>query len=207
MNKLIILSLISLLTLVGYSVKQEDKENGNKRAFYECKEPLDIDSSLFEVKPSKLYFSFNTDKKPKKLKSLGYVWLEDNPKKYFTAYLINTSKSTLSAKKQDGSLIMIQEALNENGKWIPIEYWVYSGCGNSYFNPLKLESGKYVMIPIKKYSGNFKTKIRLKLKTNSKVLYSYPFEGSIDKSQFKKETEDVNGILYQGPANYLDDKK
>lgn len=206
LNKLILLSLISLFVLSGFSILQENKKDGNKRAFYECKEPVDIDTSLFDIKQGELYFQFNMKLKPSKLKSLDFVWLEDNPKGYFTAYLINTTDSTFSAKRQDGSLIMIQEALNEKGKWIPIEYWVHSGCGNSYFNPLKLDSGKYIMIPIKKYSGNFKTKIRLKLKAGKTIFYSEPFQGEIDKSQFKKETEQVDGILYHGPANYLNDK-
>lgn len=206
MNKLTILSLISLFVLTGFSINQEDKTEGNQRAFYECSEPTDIDKSLIDVKQGELYFQFNTEQEPKNLKSMNFVWLKDDPKGYFTAYLINSSESTFSAERQDGSLIMIQEALNEQGKWLPIEYWVYSGCGNSYFNPLKLESGKSVMVPIKKYSGNFKTKIRLKLKAGKTTFFSESFAGAIDKSQFNKETEQVNGILYHGPADYLDDK-
>jgi len=177
---------------------------GNQEAYYETSKPLRINKSLFEYKRGKTYFSFNKNLSPKNLKSKGFVWLENEPKGYFTAYLINASDTIFNAEKQDGSLIMIQEAIDENGKWKPIEYWVYSGCGNSYFNPLILKPGKYVMIPIKQYNGNFKTKFRLKMKKDKSIFYSEEFEGNIEKSQFEKHSENVNGILYYGPADYLD---
>jgi len=182
---------------------QEDILKGNQRAFYVCSEPMDIDSTKIDLKSDKIYFHFNVKDSPKNLKSMGFAWLKDNPDGYFTGYLVNTMGATFSAERQDGSLIMIQEALDKDGNWKPIEYWVYSGCGNSYFNPLKLDSGKYVMIPIKKYSGKFKTKIRLKFKYGNDILYSNSFESSINVSLFEKETDDVHGILYHGPANYL----
>jgi hypothetical protein len=198
-----IIILISLLSICSSTFAQEDILKGNQRAFYECTEPTDIDSNLINLKSDKIYFQFNLEDSPKNLKSMDFAWLEDNPDAYFTGYLVNTSDSTFSAERQDGSLIMIQEALDEEGIWKPIEYWVYSGCGNSYFNPLKLDSGKYVMIPIRKYSGKFKTKIRLKFKYGSEILYSDSFEGSLNMSVFEKETDDVHGILYHGPASYL----
>lgn len=130
--------------------------------------------------------------------------LKDNPGNYFMAYLVNTSDSAFIAKRQDGSLIMIQEAMDDNGEWKPIEYWVNSGCGNSYHHPLKLDPGKYVMIPIKQYQGKFKTRFRLKLKTARAIFYSEVFEGSMERSQFERKMGNVRGILYNGPANYLD---
>lgn len=199
------LLLFSILILfIGLSLKKDGAQIGNQRAYYECKEPAKIDSSLFKVELGKTYFVFNTKLLPTNLKAKHFVWTEDNPKDHFTAYLINTSDSTFKADRQDGSLIMIQEAIDLKGQWKPIEYWVRSGCGNSNFNPLELDSGMYIMIPIKQYSGNYDTKMRLKMKVNNKLFYSEPFEGSMDKRQFEKQTNTVNGILYHGPASYLD---
>lgn len=202
MNRRIFFFIPIVILLSSFHIKTD---KGNQRAFYECTEPLNIDTALFDLKQGQTYFYFDQNSKPKKLKSNGFVWLDDNPKNYFTAYLINASDSTFNAERQDGSLIMIQEAINGKGEWKPIEYWVYSGCGNSYFDPLKLDSGKYVMIPIKQYHGSFKTKFRLKMKKDKTLFYSETFEGSIEKSQFQKQTANVNGILYHGPANYLDE--
>lgn len=195
--------LLPILMLFSFS----NNNLGNQRAFYECSKPMDVDTITQKARLGEVYFRFIIDKEPKNLKSLNFTWLEDNPTGYFIAELINMSDSTFSVPKQDGSLMMIQEALDERGSWIPIEYWVYSGCGNSYFNPLMLDSGKCVMIPIKKYEGNFKTKMRLKLKTKISIFYSASFDGSIDKSLFKKEKQNVEGILYNGPASYFDEKE
>ena len=200
------ISLYSVLfILVTAFTGSNPEKKGNQRAFYECTDPLDIDSSLFVPKKGKVCFYFDTKRSPAHKDFTDFIWY-DNAKAtdYFTAYLVNASDSSFTAKRQDGSLIMIQEALDEKGKWLPIEYWVYSGCGNSYFDPLELGSGKYVMIPIKKYTGSFQTKIRLRFLQGNKLYCSEPFDANIDKSQFKKETENVNGILYHGKANYLE---
>jgi hypothetical protein len=196
----LIFFVLVISTLCGF----DSNEKGCQRAFYECTDALLIDSSLFEINPGKVYFNFNLKLKPKNLKSQGFIWLKDNSGDYFTGYLINTSDSTINYRIQDGSLIMIQEALDKNGKWKPIEYWVKSGCGNSYFDPLELKPGTYSMIPIKKYTGNFKTKFRLKLKNYKEIFYSDTFNGSINETQFETPSENVEGILYHGPASYLD---
>ena len=188
----------------GVSFAQQDTLEGNRRALYECSDPIDVDSNTMVLKENKIYFQFNTEQRPTDLKAKDFYWLPDNPEGYFTAYLINTTDTTFSANRQDGSLIMIQEALDENGKWNPIEYWVYSGCWNSYFSPLKLNAGKCVLIPIKKYTGTFKTKIRLKFKYGDHIMYSHSFDGSINQTQFRQKDAPVFGILYHGPASYLD---
>ena len=60
-------------------------EKGNQRAFYECTEPINIDTTLFEVREGQTYFYFNKSLKPNKMKSKGFVWLDDKPKNYFIA--------------------------------------------------------------------------------------------------------------------------
>ena len=178
-------------------------ENGNQRANYDCSKPRQIDKKLKPLKQGQTYFHFNKKLSPKHLKSQDFVWRDNDKEKYFIAYLINTTDSTFKTELQDGSLIMIQEALNEKNEWQPIEYWVNSGCGNS-FEPLNLEPGKYVIIRIIQYAGSFKTKIRLKMRKDRSIFYSEPFEGTVNKSQFEKQIENVGGIEYYGPPNYLD---
>lgn len=197
------ITLISLLICFGVVHAQKDNSKGNQAAFYECSEPIDIDSNQIDLKPGKLYFQFNTNHAAHNLKSMNFIWLDNKPKGYFIAYLVNLTDSVFTADRQDRSLIMIQEALDEDGNWKPIEYWTYSGCGNSYFDPLKLDPGKCVLVPIKKYSGSYKTKIRLKFKIGNYIIYSDTFEGTINKLQFEKENGNVHGILYHGPASYL----
>lgn len=199
-----ILVIIIFFGLFSLTSAIEESLKGNQRASYKCSESIDIDHTKIKLKKNKIYFHFNKNESPKDIKSLNKFKLKDKVDKYFIGYLINTTDSTFSATRQDGSLIIIQEAIDKDGKWKPIEYWVFSGCGNSYFRPLVLKSGQYVIIPIKKYSGNYKTKIRLKFRYGKDLIYSEPFEGSINLSLFIKETKNVEGILYNGPASYLD---
>lgn len=178
---------------------------GNTRANYYCKNfqfsVIDLDP---KVEPNQVYFIVNNQRTMSEAEAQSLKWDLEERNNYILAYLVNTTDNNFYAKKQDGSLIMIQEAMDENGNWQPIEYWVYSGCGNSYFNPLDLASQQYIAIPIRKYSGSFDTQIRLKLKASDElIIYSEPFEGSIHKAQLNKQTKSVNGILYRGPASYL----
>lgn len=202
MKKIILLILLSPFVLFA----QDSIPQGNQRAWYPTSVQKGIDSTTVLKVSNQVYFQFHPQETADSLTNFSSLYRLGNPDDYFFTYLVNTTDSSYSVELQDGSLIMIQEAINENGNWMPIEYWVYSGCGNSYFNPLKLESGKTVKIPTKKYSGDFKTQVRLKFRNRTQLIYSDPFETSINKSLFKKETGEVHGILYHGHANYLDDE-
>jgi len=194
------------LLLCSHFIIAQNNLHGNQRAYYECSDSIyNIDTTIIKVLPNKVYFQFNTTDTLTKTQLESFHWLKHTKADFFSCYLINTTDSTFNASRQDMSLIMIQEALDKDGNWQPIEYWVYSGCGNSYFYPLELIPNTCVLVPIIKYTGDYETKIRLKFKYDKKVIYSTSFNGSIQKSQFKKESKTVNGILYHGPANYLND--
>lgn len=79
----------------------------------------------------------------------------------------------------------IQEAKDINGNWKPIEYYYnFGGCGNPESYYFKLLSKNYMIYPIIKYGGNFKTKLRVKLYNKGNIYYSNEFEGFINQSQF-----------------------
>lgn len=196
--------LFVLILLSGVMIGKDFEIEGNQKALYKFSKELDINTNHIDARPGELYFQFNLDQSYESLTTLDMKWLERYSKSHYIAYLVNMTDSSFSAKAQDGSLLIIQEALDENNKWQPIEFWVPSGCGNSYFNPLRLDSGKCILVPIKKYNGNYKTKFRLKFNFGKSIMYSDTFEGSLDKSQFRKLSNEVDGILYQGPAIYFD---
>jgi hypothetical protein len=207
MNEVLLIFFGSIVALPAHGQfrSEHDAAHGAQSAFYECSVPLPLDPGKFNARPGQLYFQFDTASHPKGLKALKFTWLPDEPTGYFTAFLINTTDSILNARQQDGSLIMIQEALNTKGEWAPIEYWTYSGCGNSYFSRLVLPPGQCALLPIRQYSGPFLTKLRLKWKNGTRTLYSDSFEGSIEPGQFNRLTAPVEGILYHGPASFLED--
>jgi hypothetical protein len=193
-----------LTSVLLMSFIRTEQPKGTQRASYYCTVGKPIDGDINIQKSDKLYFEFHQEKELLKANFPNYYWKNIDQKDFFTAYLVNTESKIFNCKRQDGSLIMIQEAKDENGIWAPIEHWVYSWCGNSYFDPLKLESGHYATFPVKRYSGSYKTEIRLKLHTGTEVIYSDSFTGSINRNQFKKEVSEQSEFNRYN-ANYLDE--
>ncbi|WP_146190703.1 hypothetical protein [Polaribacter aquimarinus] len=97
-------------------------------------------------------------------------------------YIQNTTSDTISLSHQDYSIYILQEAMDKNGLWKPIEYWESSDCGNS-FGEIKIEPNEIIQTESAKYSGDFKTKIRFKLSENNKVYYSNAIEGNINPNK------------------------
>lgn len=100
----------------------------------------------------------------------------------FPVYIYNPTKNPLRIEEQDGRIMMIQEALDSNGQWRPIEAWQFSDCGNSY-GGVVLRPDYYIMIKIVKYKGSYETLLRLKMINKDEIIYSKPFRGSINLSQ------------------------
>ncbi len=127
-------------------------------------------------------------KTQKLIDSLGYAirrqaWEENKSfVRGFPVYIVNKSKHSVRVEEQDGRLMIIQEALDKSGQWKPIEFWQFSGCGNSY-GGVALRPEYYIMTKVYKYKGDFETKLRLKMLNDTVVYYSQPFIGSINLTQ------------------------
>ncbi|NBL64333.1 hypothetical protein GV828_03845 [Flavobacterium sp. NST-5] len=96
----------------------------------------------------------------------------------------NNSEKTIELLTQDNQIFIIQEAIDESGKWKPIEYWQYSTCGNSY-NSIEILPKNKILTETTRYDGDFKTKIRFKLLHKNKEFYSNEVEAKISLQQFK----------------------
>lgn len=82
-----------------------------------------------------------------------------------------------------GSYIpIITEALNEKGEWKPIEDRFIYMCGNGV-ESIILPPKQIVVTSELLYTGDFKTKLRMKLGSN----YSREFTGTINLTQFEYE--------------------
>lgn len=77
---------------------------------------------------------------------------------------------------------IITEALNKKGEWKPIEDRFIYMCGNGV-ESIILPPKQIVVTSELVYTGDFKTKLRLKLGSN----YSREFTGSINLTQFESE--------------------
>jgi hypothetical protein len=99
-------------------------------------------------------------------------------------YIVNRTKKSIFISEQETELMLIQEAKDKKGKWKPIEYYRFSYCGNSYGDYV-LRPNYYLMAKVFKYKGEFETLLRIKMVSDTTVIYSHPFRGSVNLSQFK----------------------
>jgi hypothetical protein len=106
--------------------------------------------------------------------------------KSFPIYIANLSDTkTATVELQDGSLMMIVEAQDENKTWKALEYWSHSWCGNSYYS-VELPPNYFAFARGIKCSGDFFTTCRLKVFNGTDSLLSNEFKMTINKSQFNK---------------------
>ena len=99
-----------------------------------------------------------------------------------SVFIQNNTSDSISISNQDYRIHILQEAMDKNGKWKPIEYWESSDCGNSY-GEIYIEPNGIIETKSTKYNGKFNTKIRFKLSENNQVYYSNAIEGNINLNQ------------------------
>ncbi|EPR73291.1 hypothetical protein ADIWIN_1722 [Winogradskyella psychrotolerans RS-3] len=119
--------------------------------------------------------------------------------KTFPVYVYNYGKEeTIIQKPIAGDLFMLLEAKDKNEEWKPIEYLKqYSFlCGTGH-EDYRLKPKHFIFSTVKRYEGNYKTKLRVKLMSFNKIYYSNTFEGHINYSQFDSEP-----IVNQTKSNF-----
>lgn len=107
----------------------------------------------------------------------------------YPVYLVNQTSGVKVIEVKDRHLFGIQEALDSNGVWRPIEFKGHDFCGRGYYG-VKLYPNEYALMAFPKYQGNFKTKLRVRIKSGDDIYVSQPFEGTINEQQFYFEKEE-----------------
>jgi len=108
----------------------------------------------------------------------------------------NNTDSITFVLIEDRQLILVQEALDTNGNWTPVEYFVHSDCGNSY-SVFRIPPKHSYEMKIAQYCGDFKTKIRVRISLNHKMYFSNEFEGYVNLDQFTTSSY----MMYNGNLN------
>jgi len=90
-----------------------------------------------------------------------------------------------------GSLLYMNlEAKNGNGDWKPVEIQYHYYCGTGVYS-YTLDENEICVSSVYKYSGDFKTKLRLRHLGN----YSNEFEGYVNLDEFGEyDTEEENSL-------------
>jgi hypothetical protein len=193
-------------TVVGYKkaldYKKDIVEFHEKPKFPENNLKIIIDTTYSFYSKNFEYKNINNRKLTDSLHRLGErdinhivdVW--DNKSrelknKYIAAYPVliynNSAAKAYITNPHGGTLLLVQEALDADGKWKPIEFrFGLSTCFIRY-SYYVLSPKHYIATAIIKYKGNFKTKVRVKMISNGKVFYSNAVLGTINRSQFNQD--------------------
>jgi hypothetical protein len=124
----------------------------------------------------------------------------DQKYKGMSVLLINPTNQPVAFFAEDSRLAIIQEAMDRNGKWKPIEYLPHSWCGNSYHKVI-LGAREYWEFTAPVYTGKVPTKLRFRLDQTdadgkTTTLYSNEFAGSVNLKQFSiHQGHKPNGIM------------
>lgn len=105
--------------------------------------------------------------------------------------LVNSTNKIAEFSASDSRLYIVQEALDTDGKWKPVEYLPSSWCGNSYHR-VYLGANQYWEFSAARFTGEIKTKLRFRLdqynsEDDKSTIYSNEFDGSINKKQFTEQ--------------------
>lgn len=114
----------------------------------------------------------------------------------YRVVLGNGASAPLELTASDSRLPIVQQALDVDGQWRPIEYLPASFCGNS-FHTLVLQPGEYWDFTVPRYVGSMPTQLRVALTLpDGGELVSQPVAGSIDPRQFTdREGHRPEGIM------------
>lgn len=102
---------------------------------------------------------------------------------YFPVFVVNENSSLHSLSGKDSRVFAIQEALDSNGNWRPIEMQSWGFCGNGQWGQ-KIAPKHFAVFSMPKYTGDFPTHLRVRLSNGSQTLVSQPFPGKINYQQF-----------------------
>jgi len=107
---------------------------------------------------------------------------------HYPVYFVNSTQSDKIFLGKDGHVFGIQEAQDKSDfdRWRPIESRGYDFCGNGTWG-LKVKPNEFVLVLMKKYSGQIESEMRVRFKIGENILVSQPFLGFINEKQFHLE--------------------
>lgn len=113
----------------------------------------------------------------------------------YRVWLMNNSADTIALATQDASLVCILQARNSHKRWQPVQFWRFSGCGNSNIARYLLPKEHISFLAKVPSHGNFSTALCYKLAGAKQFYYSNEFAGRINDWEFEEP-----------PRFYLDNK-
>jgi hypothetical protein len=132
-----------------------------------------------------------------------------NNQGHYRVWLLNNSADTVVLATQDASLVCVLQAKNARKQWQTVQFWRFSGCGNSNIAKYLLPQEHISFLAKTPRHGNFKTALRYKLAGAKQFYYSNEFEGYVNYGDFKEAVPfciDADGTRKESRPLYKLDK-
>ena len=126
-------------------------------------------------------------------------------------YIYNNTNNNVQLLNSiiNGGLYFIQEAKDQSGNWQPIEYLISRKICRTVTENLSLKPKHFFVSTVKKYKGEFKTKLRVKFWTGLNIYYSNEYDGEINLSQLNKNKllDSLKQIYNENSNTYINKKQ
>jgi hypothetical protein len=137
------------------------------------------------------------------------TWRYDKIFAYYPVYLVNSTNSNKLYFGKDYHGYGIQEAIDTSRlaqDWAPIEQKAIGlECGNGEW-AMVIRPGEFIMLLMKKYRGETKTKVRVRIANGPTIYVSKSFDASINQDQFQPGsflTKFFKELEYEEPTKYF----
>jgi|GEM_PF-2151342 len=109
---------------------------------------------------------------------------------FFPVFLVNENNTIHALQGKDSRVFAIQEALDSSGTWRPIEMQAWGFCANGFW-VRKIKPKHFAVFLLPKYTGDFTTQLRVRLRNGAQTLISQPYPGSISYQQFYLPEDEI----------------
>lgn len=134
-----------------------------------------VDGRYFETDGFEMYVDYSSSIKMRDTQNFG-------GNLFYPVYMVNETNISKFAILRNEYIYAIQEALDTNNHWYPIEVKGFLVCGSVW--GLKIHPKEFFAFAMPKYEGDFKTMLRVRVKIKDNIYVSKPFEGTINPNQF-----------------------
>lgn len=149
------------------------KDHLDSYQYRELEDPIDLNGfEIFTDYEQSIKYDIDEFK-------LGHVY------DFYPIFLVNSTHRDKLFHGHNSTAYGIQMAAAEE-KWDylkPIEQIGYNHCGMGDF-AITIHPREFIVLLAKKYAGNFKTTLQVRIKNQENTIVSHTFIGTIDKKQF-----------------------
>jgi len=168
------------------SVKTWIQDDTTLSIIIDTTQKIDCYEPVFWIKKDSRYYPSNSIRyyESDEIKSMKSATLKELTFIGHPVYILNLTGAEITLRHPKWRIELVQEALNKNNQWIPIEQLFSSPKGQRLpFTVHTLKPGQFIITTVFNYKGDYLTQLRIKVLNGDKTYYSKPFAGSINYSQ------------------------